>query len=195
MLGCSQQYRFYVTAFYWGQWQRCRSLSVRVESNIAYALNGLSSWNISIQCHTLFLKGVNASVMWRETNRDGGRQMQPIILTHNYFFWPYHAVLSSRSHLALLLLLCRGILNWRPTVGLCPSGVSSHLPALLSLTVSSWDWLKTETVCISDGHLPISFHNTHTFLFNHVTAFTFFTSTSCAENLWFTAQSRVNMQQ
>ena len=32
---------------------------------------------------------------------DGGRQRQTAILTHNFFSWPYHAVLSSTPHLAL----------------------------------------------------------------------------------------------
>ena len=34
--------------------------------------------------------------------------------------------------------------------------------------------LKTDTAHISRGHPYISFHNTHTFLFNHVTASTYF---------------------
>ena len=36
--------------------------------------------------------------------RDGWKQGQTAILTHNFFSWPYHAVLSSRPHLALLFL-------------------------------------------------------------------------------------------
>ena len=110
---------------------------------------------------------------------DGERQRQTAILTHNYFFsWPYHTVLSSRPHLALLLLLGRGLLNWSPAVDRWLSGVASHLLAHLWLTVSllaaSWDWRKTETPHISHEHLHISFYNTHTFLFNHVTASAYF---------------------
>ena len=31
---CSRRYVFYVTAFYWGQWPRSRSLEARVEFNV-----------------------------------------------------------------------------------------------------------------------------------------------------------------
>ena len=73
-----------------------------------------------------------------ETNGDGGRRRQTTILTHNFFFsWPYHAVLSSRPHFTLLLLLGRGgALNQRPTMGrfvqhlppciFIPSGYITH---------------------------------------------------------------------
>ena len=58
---------------------------------------------------SLFLsKGVKAFVIsdrQTETNGDGGRQRQTVILIHNFFSWLYHALLSSRPYLELLLLL------------------------------------------------------------------------------------------
>ena len=51
---------------------------------------------------------------------------------HN-FSWPYHAVLSSRLHLALHLLLGwgGGLLNWWPAIGCCPNKMPSHSLVLL----------------------------------------------------------------
>ena len=69
--------------------------------------------NFFIKIYTSFYsfkRGQISVVYWRET--DGGRQWQTALLTHNFFSWPQHAVLSSRPHLAFLLLLGRG-LNWR----------------------------------------------------------------------------------
>ena len=94
---------------------------------------------------------------WRQGDKDRH------ILTHNFFSWPYHAVLSSRPHLELLLLLCHGVLNQGPTVGRCSSGV-------LSVT-TSWD---SKTATDSRALLYISFRNNYTFLINHVTASAYF---------------------
>ena len=94
--------------------------------------------------------------------------------------WSYHAVFSSRPHLALLLLLCRSLLNWGIAVGISVRRYHQRgaqlLPDAVRYSVyllgSSWALLKpdTHTLRISRGHLHISFHNTNTFPFNPVTA-------------------------
>ena len=67
-----------------------------------------------------------------ERKMDRRMRMEIAILTHKLFSWPYHAVLSSRPHSTLLLLLVREVLNWGPAVGRCPSGAPCH--SLLSAT-------------------------------------------------------------
>ena len=108
---------------------------------------------------TLFiLLGVKASVGW-EIQTHGERQRQTAIWTHNFFSWPYHAVLFSRSHLVLLLLLDRGYSTGTLHVACCTSGALS--------VIASWHWHKTHTDsnCLwpSHWHLHISFHHTHDF--------------------------------
>ena len=85
---------------------------------------------------TLFILSLSPSFCGvRETER--GRQMKIGTLTHNFFSSsPYHAVLSLRDHLALLLL-GQTISNLRPSMGCCPSKAPSHLLAL--------PWLQAET--------------------------------------------------
>ena len=126
--------------------------------------------------------------------------METATLTHNFFFsYPYHTVLPSRPHLSLLLL-GQGLLNWRPAVGRSvghfPCGVPSRLLAF------QWPQAKTdtrhkahtETAYILCGHLHISFHNTCSFLLNHVTASDYFHwCIQCRESL--TARSWVDIQQ
>ena len=73
------------------------------------------------------------------------RQRQIAILTHNFFSWPYHAVLRSRPHLAILQLLGRRYSTW----GLL-------LPQRRS-QCASWVWLRTYTD--SDLHTGISIHH------------------------------------
>ena len=141
---------------------------------------------------TLFiLLGVKASVMW-EKQMDGRKRIRTAISTSNFFSWPYHAVLSSRPHLALLLLNRREF-DWKPTVG-CSVDCSlnralshslAHSWLAKSLLAASWDWqesllpsignskTETHTACISCGHLYI-FYRTDTFPFNHVTAMAYF---------------------
>ena len=108
-----------------------------------------------------------------ETNRDED--------SHSY--WPItfsldHAVLSSRPHLALLLLLGHVLIR-KPAEGRCSRGAPSHK---LRLPVSHMD------ICIYNFLTPKHFYST-TWL-----PLLIFTGASCAENLWLTAQSRVNMQ-
>ena len=89
------------------------------------------------------------SVVWaRQTNRD--RETKAAILTHNFFSWPYHAVLFSMSHLALLLLLGQRYSTGGPM-----------------WTAANWQRLKTHTDSNwfgpLRGHLHISFHKAHVF--------------------------------
>ena len=91
---------------------------------------------------------VQASVVWErqtETNGDRERRSQTAILTHNFLPALWDAAPAG----------C-------PATRWCSSWLTESLLAV------SWDWLKTDP--ISQGHLYISFHNTHTFPFNHVTA-------------------------
>ena len=53
-----------------------------------------------------FVRGWSFCVVW--DGQTGGGSRQIAILSHNFFFWPQHAVLSSRPHLALLLQLGQG---------------------------------------------------------------------------------------
>ena len=98
------------------------------------------------------MKGVKSSVGLSET--ETGRWRKTAILTHNFFFsWPYHAVLSSSPY----VFSFQDFLNRRPSVG----------PWLPKLDWWLQDWCKTDQ--ITWGHLHISFHNAHTFPFNHLT--------------------------
>ena len=69
--------------------------------------------------YIFFILSKGVKLLW--CVRDRQRQRQTVILTHNNFFSrSYHAVSSSRAHLALLLL------SWgtqpEAAVGCCPSG-------------------------------------------------------------------------
>ena len=113
--------------------------------------------------------------MW-ETGR--GRRKETGILTHTFFFWSYHNVLSLRPHLALLLHLGRGeVINWRPT-GSPWAQPGAQLLVSISVTdrclMAASETRLTYTAHLSRGYLHISFHNTYTFPFNHVTASGYF---------------------
>ena len=105
------------------------------------------------------------------------RRIETAILMHNFFSWSYHAVLSSKPHLALFLL-GRWKLNRRPAICPWPQwGIQPLAGAPLTDRISSRRKLRlTEThfALISHGDLHISFHNTHTFLFNQVTSSGYF---------------------
>ena len=75
----------------------------------------------------------------------------------------------------------------------CPVTHWRSLQLTKSYLVARWDWqIKIQTSRISHGHWHISFHNTHIFPFNHVTASAYFsTGASSAENLWLTVRPRV----
>ena len=90
--------------------------------------------------HFILRKGLN--LCWCVRQTDGrGRRMETATLTHNFFFsWPYHAVLSSRLHLALLLLGW-GVFNRRSVVGHCPSGAPGDSLALPWTQAETDSWL------------------------------------------------------
>ena len=144
---------------------------------------------------TLFhSKGFKSPVGVTETETET-EAMETATLTHNYFSWSYHTVLSSRPHLPLLLL------SWGVTqpegccVGHCPSRAPSH-PLALSITdqISS-DHKVRLTLPISHMGICICHFITPTRFCSIMGQLPLiFTGASCAENLWLTAQSRVNMQ-
>ena len=88
---------------------------------------------------------LGSKLLWvceRQINE--GRQRQTAILTHNFFFsWSYHSVLSSRLHLACLLLLswggiqpetCSGLLHHWGTLCDCLLSFGRKLRLTLILT-------------------------------------------------------------
>ena len=136
-----------------------------------------------------FRKGSN--LLW--CLRERRKRIQPVIWNHN-FSWPYHATLSSRPHLALLLLHGRGVLNRRLVEGcfVLLQDFTTSLPTkrtqsfltkgLLSSLVTTVLYLPTHPRCkltltqdslwlkLLREHLQISFHYSHTFPINHITA-------------------------
>ena len=107
--------------------------------------------------------------MW-EKRTDGGKQRPPVILIHNFFFsWLYHTVLSSRPHLALLLFLGWVGIQLEASAPVEYPATHWHIHSLLTQAETD-----THMAYISRGHLPISFHNTHTFLLNLMTASAYF---------------------
>ena len=76
---------------------------------------------------------------------EGGRRMQPVILIHNFFSWPYYTVLSSRPHWALLLLGLRGDI----TEGWCGPLPQRALSVTgRSLQSASWDSHWNVGICL-----------------------------------------------
>ena len=73
--------------------------------------------HLYIKCIRLFIlsKVVKSLLCERQTDR----QIETAILSHKFFSWPYYTVLSSRLHLARLLLLGwgRGVFNRKRAVG------------------------------------------------------------------------------
>ena len=123
---------------------------------------------------------------------DGRRDTNTVILIHNFFSWPYHAVLSSRLHYVLLLLSRRGVLNQKTALSRSAGRPVTHWGSRgrkLRLTQDS----HGQTVRILRGHViyhfvtPTPFRST-TWLLPLI-----FTSASCAENLWLTALSKINI--
>ena len=112
-------------------------------------------------------------LLWYERQTD---RKQTTILTHNFFSWPYHNVLSSRPLLATLLLLgqkysTRGHSKW----------------------LKGGSWLKTHTdsvgICIYHFIMPTTSNKPH-----H--CFCLFTQVHPVQkNLWSMARSKVNIQQ
>ena len=118
-----------------------------------------------------FSKGAETSVVWdRQTDR--GKQRQNIILTHNFFSWPYLAVLSSRP--------CVFSSEETYSTGSHQGDRLSPPPAdsvlYLHVRLSSNLALNQDSPKLrpSRRHRHISFRNTHTFPINHVTASAYF---------------------
>ena len=108
---------------------------------------------------------------------DGRRQREIAILTHNFFPWPWHAVLFTRPDLALLLH-ARGCSTRELVWATGPSGA-------LSVT-ASWLWFGPLWLQLTSRHLHILFYNAY----NFCDCFFLFTQV----RLWLTARSRVSMQ-
>ena len=108
------------------------------------------------------LLGVKSSVVCeRQAHR--GRRRQTGILTHNFFSWPNHAVLSSKPY----------VISSDETYSNGPRQGSSWIPASMVLylptrrTAASWHRLKTHSD--SDPHLGI-----YILPINDVNAFAYF---------------------
>ena len=144
---------------------------------------------------TLFiLFGVKASVgVWERR-----RRMETATLTNNFLSWPHHTVLSSRTHLALLIFSRE--YSTGGSVRCCRNGAPSHSIALLWLTEFLWPQAETDSrlrLTLPVSLVGIWIH--HFITPTHFRSTTwllplFFTCAYCAENLWLTALSRVNMQ-
>ena len=144
---------------------------MRLELVLLYTVmkNRNTSLKKSLSLLLLLFLGVKAFKVW-ET--DGGRQRQTAILTHK-FFWPYHAVLFSRSYLALHLLLSRGYSIGSRCRPLTQRGALSHCKLDLIY--------QFITPTISDQPRD---------------CFRLFTQMRPVQrNLWFTARSRANILQ
>ena len=124
---------------------------------------------------------MDSKLLW--CGRDRRRQGQTSLLTHNFFSIPYHAVLFSRSHLTLLLLLGQGYSAGGPLWAIASSGE-------LSVTVS-WHWL---TLSPNDPNwqagIGMNYFITPTISNRSRDCFRLFTQV----HLWLTARSRVNIQ-
>ena len=118
------------------------------------------------------------------SNSERGRRRQIAILTHNIFSWSYHAVLSSRSHLALLLLLDRGYSTWGLLWGAASSGA-------LYVTVS-WLRLRPSLTLTAPTAAGISIYHSITPMTSDELHHFFRLPTHV--RLWLTARSRINMQ-
>ena len=176
---------------------------IATRSECTWRKNDNNTWlhnNITLILY--FSKVFDHSVVWdrqMETNRDGRRRRLTAILRHYFFFsLLYNAVLSSRPHLALLLL-SRRLLNRRPAVGRSVGCFPCEIPRYSqafslteSLLAASWDWLKTETVFIS---VICIYHFTPTFCSTTWLIPLIFSGTSAAEDFRVTLRLRVNMQQ
>ena len=120
--------------------------------------------------------------------------METTILTHNFFSWPYHAVLSSKPHLALLLLgrgYSTGSPLWSALWAAAPARRSVNRwrtrDRKLRLQNSNW-----QTAHISHGHLHIAFHKTYTFPVNHVIVSAYFRwYVLCRESDWWLGQGSI----
>ena len=108
-------------------------------------------------------------MVW-ERQTSSGRRMETATLTYN-FSWLYHLALSSRPHLAFRPCSTQPGARCVPLCGTVPQQSTQQLPGAPVTPNFFWLQAETESKLSSRGHLHILFHNTHTFPFNHVTAF------------------------
>ena len=134
---------------------------------------------LSHGCQIIASTGQRGPVPYKGVNNAAhplrGRWRQTATLTYNFFFSrSYHAVLASRPHLAILLLLgweystC-GILPQRGAQPLTGTLVTDRNSSACKLTLT-----RLPLPCISCRHQHISFHNNHTILFNNMITSTYF---------------------
>ena len=108
---------------------------------------------------------------------------------------PNWSITSSLDHTMLIrpylvfMFFGQRVLNRRPLCGPLPQRGSQPLISSplsdRSLLAASWDSkTTTHAALISRGHLHISFHSSHKFLFNHITASAYFHRfVQCRESL------------
>ena len=151
-----------------------------ITNEYTWRKNGITLYFKNI---TLFiLLGVKVYVV-RQIDRQTGKQRQIAILTHNFFSWSYHAVLSSRPH-----FICSSAGGYSTGGPLWAASSVERSPGLQIVT--GYKWLGP-----SRGYLHISFHNAHDFRWKR-DCFCLFTQVRPVQrNLWLTSRSRVNMQQ
>ena len=144
---------------------------------------------------TLFiLLGVKASVVW-DWQTDKRRRIQTSILTQKFFSsCSYQSVISSRPHLALLLLDL-GSTQSEDCWG--SNGTPSHSLALPWLTALFWRQAETDSRLTQPVlHVGIWIH--HFITPTHFRSTTWlllliFTGAPGAENLWLMARSNVKI--
>ena len=120
----------------------------------------------------------------RRMDRDGGRRRQTAILTNNFFSWPYHTVLFSRSD----------VFSSDKTYSTGPRQEATCPPLQLRFSICQ---AEIDRLRLPVSRVGICIHHfiTHTH-FRSTTwlILLFLICASCTENLWLTARSRVNMQ-
>ena len=127
--------------------------------------------HIKIYMSLFSSKGVTASVVLRETDRDKRRRLHAAILTDNFFLTTLSFHIHIQGSIKHFSAREGGGSTGGPLWSAALAGhpvTRRHPPWLTeSLLATSWNWLKTD--CISRGNLHIWFHNTNTFPFNQVT--------------------------
>ena len=138
------------------------------------------------------------------------KRQQSAILTHNFFFWPYHFVLSSIPHLALLLhglgystggplwaaqRYVQGLTSSDKTYSTGPRQGSRLTPH--GHGSQSTDSTDCYELVLTHCNLGVSIYHfiTPPFPFDHVTASAYLRWCVLFREIWLMAWSRVKMQQ
>ena len=102
---------------------------------------------------SLFLE---SKLLWYVRQTETERPRQIAILTHNFFSWTHHSVLSSRPHLALLPLLGWGT---QPEASVdCRPQQSTLSDCKLALTQTLTDSNWQVCICIYSFIMPTTSH-------------------------------------